>query len=247
MRKKNLATLLVAILVASCGGTTSGSPTGVPTSSAPISTAPAGVGRDRCRDQLRRLRGDYAKYGSTPDVAGPCSYASIDAKDYSGRTLSIITHAVPVMGEPTDLHAKQFADLTGAKVDVVHVPFGDLFQRVLIPLQSGQAAYDIFFNASLWIGDLNPYEAPVPDQYLSVSGMQDVTQNYIDVATWNGKMIQYPVDGDRHYLKYRTDVFDDPAHAGSLQERHRPGPAGAADVGRVQPDRHLLLWLGLGW
>jgi len=205
MRKKNLAILAVALLAASCTGTPTGSPTGGQTSTAPAPSGGTGA------DISYAAYGDYAKYGTTPDVPGPCSYASIDEKDYSGRTLSIITHAVPVMGEPTDLHAAQFEDLTGATVEVVHVPFGDLFQRVLIPLQSGQAAYDIFFNASLWIGDLNPYEAPVPDAYLNVSGMQDVTQNYIDVATWNGEMVQYPVDGDRHYLKYRTDVFDDPA------------------------------------
>jgi multiple sugar transport system substrate-binding protein len=153
---------------------------------------------------------DYAKYGTAEDVPGPCSYAAIDAKDYSGRTLNIITHAVPVMGEPTALHAKQFEELTGATVDVVHVPFGDLFQRVLIPFQTGENAYDVMFYGSLWIGDLNPFLEPVPDKYLSVSGMQDVTPNYKDVATWNGQMIQYPVDGDRHYMKYRTDVFENP-------------------------------------
>jgi multiple sugar transport system substrate-binding protein len=202
MRKTILVLMVSALLVASCGGT---APTGAAPTGAPGPTTPASAG-----DISYSAYGDYAKYGTAPDVAGPCSYASIDAKDYSGRTLSIITHAVPVMGEPTALHAKQFADLTGAKVDVVHVPFGDLFQRVLIPLQSGQAAYDIFFNASLWIGDLNSFAAPVPAEYLAVSGMQDVTQNYKDVATWNGQMIQYPVDGDRHYLKYRTDLFDNP-------------------------------------
>lgn len=80
--------------------------------------------------------GDYAKFGSATDAPGACSYQSIGKKNYKGRTLKVITHAVPVMGEPTDLHAKQFSDLTGAKVDVVHVPFGDLFQRIMIPLQT---------------------------------------------------------------------------------------------------------------
>ena len=204
MRNKILPMLASALFLASCTSTASPSPSGAPATSGPGATDAATAG-----DISYAAYGDYAQYGTTPDVAGPCSYASIDAKDYSGRTLRIITHAVPVMGEPTDLHAKQFQDLTGATVEVVHVPFGDLFQKVLTPLQAGQDAYDIFFNASLWIGDLNPYEAQVPDAYLSVPAMQDVTQNYKDVATWNGKMIQYPVDGDRHYLKYRTDLFDD--------------------------------------
>lgn len=151
---------------------------------------------------------DYSRFGIDQDVPGACSYEAIDAKDYSGRQLNIITHAVPVIGEPTDLHATQFEELTGAKVNVVHVPFGDLFQRILIPFQTGQNAYDVLFYGSLWIGDLNPFLAPVPEAYRNVSGMQDVTRNYIDVAKWGDTMVQYPVDGDRHYLKYRSDIFD---------------------------------------
>jgi len=150
---------------------------------------------------------DYSRFGIDQDVPGACSYEAIDAKDYSGRQLNIITHAIPVIGEPTALHAKQFEELTGAKVNVVHVPFGDLFQRILIPFQTGQNAYDVLFYGSLWIGDLNPFLAPVPEAYQNVSGMQDVTRNYIDVAKWGDTMVQYPVDGDRHYLKYRTDIF----------------------------------------
>lgn len=153
---------------------------------------------------------DYSKYGIDKDVPGIGSYAAIDAKDYSGRTLNIITHAVPVMGEPTALHAKQFEELTGAKVNVVHVPFGDLFQRIMIPFQTKQNAYDVLFYGSLWIGDFNQYLAPVPEDYLNSKAMQEVTVNYKGVATWGDKMIQFPVDGDRHYLKYRTDIFDAP-------------------------------------
>jgi multiple sugar transport system substrate-binding protein len=153
---------------------------------------------------------DYTKYGIEADVPGDCSYEAIDKKDYSGRTLNIITHAVPVMGEPTALHAKQFEELTGAKVNVVHVPFGDLYQRIMIPFQTGQNAYDVLFYGSLWIGDFNRHLAKVPQKYGQVSGMKDVTKNYKDVATWGETMSQYPVDGDRHYLKYRSDIFDDP-------------------------------------
>ena len=57
---------------------------------------------------------DYvAKYGIKEDIPGICSYASIDAKDYTGHEITILTHAVPVMGEPVALHSKQFEELTG--------------------------------------------------------------------------------------------------------------------------------------
>ncbi|MGP1678354.1 MAG: hypothetical protein ACTS6J_14505, partial [Burkholderiales bacterium] len=120
---------------------------------------------------------DFKKYGIDKDVPGLCSYDSISKKSYKGRTLSIITHAVPVMGEPTDLHAKQFEELTGAKVNVVHVPFGDLFQRIMIPFQTKQSAYDVLFYGSHWIGDFHDYLAPVPKAYFNAPGMKDVTLN----------------------------------------------------------------------
>ena len=138
---------------------------------------------------------DYTKYGIEADVPGECSFEAIDAKDYSGRTLNIITHAVPVMGEPTALHAKQFEELTGAKVNVVHVPFGDLFQRIMIPFQTKQDAYDVLFYGSLWIGDFNNYLAPVPEKYRNTKSMQEVTVNYKGVATWGDT--DDPVSGGR--------------------------------------------------
>ena len=42
---------------------------------------------------------------NTGDIAGECSYESMSKKNYKGRTLTINTHAVPVIGEPTALHA----------------------------------------------------------------------------------------------------------------------------------------------
>ena len=47
--------------------------------------------------------------------------------------------------------------------------------------------------------------------------MGEVTKNYIGVATWGDTMIQFPVDGDRHYLKYRRDIFEDP----KMQARYK--------------------------
>ncbi|MDH2391756.1 extracellular solute-binding protein [Streptomyces sp. HNM0663] len=166
----------------------------------------------------------YAKYGedypqtTVKDVPGPCSYESISRRDYSGQSLKIISHAVPVIGEPTYLHAKQFEEITGANVEVVNVPFGELHQKILTPLQAGQRAYDVMFYPSLWIGDLAPYLEPVPQEYLDTPGMKDVTRAYMDVATWDGKVVQYPVDGDRHYLKVRSDVFEDPKQRAAYEQ-----------------------------
>lgn len=144
----------------------------------------------------------------------PCSCEEISKKDYTGRTLNILTHSIPVMGEPTALHARQFEELTGAKVNVVHTPFPELFEKSMASfkagLETGTATYDVMMYGSHLIGDFAPYLAPVPQKYIEMPQMQEVTRNYQGVAAWDGRMIQFSIDGDRHYLKYRSDVINNP-------------------------------------
>ena len=91
---------------------------------------------DKWSDQFPHIK-------ATGDIPGECSYEAMSKKNYKGKTLKINTHAVPVMGEPTALHAEQFAKLTGAKVDVTHTPAGDLYAKAMVPFQAGQAPYDL--------------------------------------------------------------------------------------------------------
>ena len=58
----------------------------------------------------------FPHIAATGDIPGMCSYESMSQKDYSGRTLTINTHAIPVMGEPTALHAEQFE-----KLSLIHI------------------------------------------------------------------------------------------------------------------------------
>ena len=125
-------------------------------------TMAAGVANaDKWSDQFPHIK-------NTGDVPGECSYESMSKKDYSGQTLTINTHAVPVMGEPTALHAEQFSKLTGAEVQVIHTPAGDLYSKAMIPFQAGQAPYDIVFGFSNFIRDWMQYLEPVPAKYVNM-------------------------------------------------------------------------------
>ena len=72
---------------------------------------------------------DYSQWGeayegtiTVEDVPGKCSWEEMSKKDYSGQTLRILSHVPPVLGEPAQLHADQFAEITGATVEVEQVP-----------------------------------------------------------------------------------------------------------------------------
>ena len=131
---------------------------------------------DKWSDQFPHIK-------ATGDIPGECSYDAMSKKNYKGKTLKINTHAVPVMGEPTALHAEQFAKLTGAKVDVTHTPAGDLYAKAMVPFQAGQAPYDIVFGFSNFINDWRRYLEPVPKKYVEMKQMQDVTPSHIGIAS----------------------------------------------------------------
>ena len=62
--------------------------TGIVVGASIIATA---VQADKWSDQFPHIK-------NTGDIPGECSYESMSKKDYSGRKLTINTHAVPVMG-----------------------------------------------------------------------------------------------------------------------------------------------------
>ena len=128
-------------------------------------------------------------------------------KDYSDITLNILTHEKPVMGEPTEIHARQFEQLTGAKINITFVPFGKLYQELQLGLKTGK--YDIVFYGSLWIADIVENLEPIPDEMINSNQFQDVLKHYKMISKWEDKYYQVPIDGDRHYFQYRTDIMND--------------------------------------
>lgn len=142
------------------------------------------------------------------DIVKPGMYSrsEIAKKNYSRRVLNVLTHELPVMGEPTLLHARQFEKLTGIKIKIHHIPFGKLYQEALYGLKTGK--YDIVFYGSQWIADFYKYLEPVPKKMLESNAFNDILLHYKNMAMWGDVTYQVNVDGDRHYFQYRKDLFE---------------------------------------
>lgn len=192
-----------AFVLGACAGGSSGGDAG------PQPAAQEGVGPGYVVD-YSKYGADYAGTITVTDTPGKCSYEEISKKDYSGQTLRILAHVPPVMGEPANLHAIQFEELTGATVEVNNVPFPDLFAEQQRTFSTGVNAYDVIFGGSHWVGDFQQYYAVVPDEYLNDTELSDSTALVQQIAKWNGETKLFSIDADRHYLKYRTDVINDP-------------------------------------
>jgi len=143
------------------------------------------------------------------------SYAK---ENYQGKTLHILTHEIPVIGEPTVLHAKEFEKLTGVKVIVHHVSFDKLYQEALRGLKKGK--YDIVFYGSLWIADFYKYIEPLPKKVLESDTYKDILPHYKNIAKWGDIAYNFTIDGDRHYFQYRSDLFENSTYKKEYKHRY---------------------------
>jgi len=187
-RFRSIAAAIVPILVlTACNSAASASPSSAAPSAAPASQA------------------------ASPSEAAAAS-PSAAAQNFAGVEVNVLTFTGPQIAEPLQRHAPEFAAKTGAKINVVTVPFSDLYQKVLTDVASGTNSYSAFVFDPQWMGDfVTPgYLADLTDKVKNdpVIKWDDIGPFFRDFsATYQGKVYAVPLDGDFHMVYYRTDLF----------------------------------------
>ena len=74
------------------------------------------------------------------------------AGEFDGVTVNIMTQTGAIQ-EPLQRRAPDFEKLTGAKINVIAVPFSDLYQKVLTDWASGTNSVDAAVFAPQWMVD----------------------------------------------------------------------------------------------
>ncbi|WP_374377455.1 ABC transporter substrate-binding protein [Dongia sp.] len=138
---------------------------------------------------------------AAPALAGP----------YDGVTVNIMTFTGPQIAEPLQRRAPDFEKLTGAKINVITVPYSDLYQKLLTDWTSGTNSVDAGVFAPQWMVD---YVTPGLIEDLTDKVAADTALESDDIAPFfrefsqkfNGKTYMLTLDGDFQIAYYRTDV-----------------------------------------
>lgn len=133
-------------------------------------------------------------------------------KPFEGVTINLLTFTGPQIAEPLQRHAPEFKELTGAEVNVITVPFADLYQTILTDQATGTNSYDAFVFAPQWMVDLVGYlEDLTPyvenDPAIQWDDIAPFFRNFS--AMYQGRIYLIPLDGDFHMVYYRTDVLEE--------------------------------------
>lgn len=139
---------------------------------------------------------------------------SAQEKPFDGVEIDVLTFTGPQVAEPLIRRAPEFKELTGAQVNVITVPFGELYQAMLTDQATGTNSFQGFLFAPAWLPDfvtpgyledLGPYIEADP-----AIEWEDIAPFFRDfVASYAGSTYAIPVDGDFHMAYYRTDVFEE--------------------------------------
>lgn len=140
------------------------------------------------------------------------SAPALAQKKHEGVTITVMTFTGPQIAEPLQRRGPDFTRLTGAKINVVTVPFSDLYTKLLTDMATGTNSIDAMVFAPQWMVD---YIKPGYLEDLTSRIKKDKKLKWNDVApffrdfsaSYSGKIYTIPLDGDFHMVYYRTDLF----------------------------------------
>jgi multiple sugar transport system substrate-binding protein len=135
------------------------------------------------------------------------------AAEFDGVTVNVMTFTGPQIAEPLQRRAPDFEKLTGAKVNVITVPFADLYTKLLTDWSSGTNSVDAAVFAPQWMVDyiaggfLEDLTARVAaDKAIAAD---DVAPFFRDFSQkYDGKTYMITLDGDFHMIYYRPDILE---------------------------------------
>jgi multiple sugar transport system substrate-binding protein len=144
-----------------------------------------------------------------------------EAKMCDGVKLTAVTQPGPFIAGPLFDHADEWNARTGGEVEVVEVPYGDLYQKIMTSFTSGVHAYDIIVVGATWLPDFTPFLVPL-DDYLAnpetEPALDDTLPAFKDILTkWEGQTWSLVLDGDTHSLFYRRHLFEDPENQANFR------------------------------
>jgi len=157
----------------------------------------------------RQLRLSLALLVATVLVSA-VSVPAASSRPFAGVTVNVLTFTGPQIAEPLQRRGPAFTRLTGARINVVTVPFSDLYQKILTDLATGTNSYHSFVFAPQWMVD---YVTPGYLEDITMRVSADRNIQWADIApffrnfsaSFGGRVYTIPLDGDFQMVYYRSD------------------------------------------
>ncbi len=109
-----------------------------------------------------------------------------------------------------------FEAATGARLEIVEIPYNELGTTIPADFLTGQYTYDVFIGAAWQYGDwisngwIQPIDRFFGDARFPAWDINDVAPAFAALMQWEGETYGTTNDGDAQLFYYRHDVLNDP-------------------------------------
>lgn len=164
-----------------------------------------------------------------PVVATPCDG---DKCPFKGQTVTVLVNTAgekgPISGPFYEVR-DEFEKATGAKLNIVEVPFAEHFPKLMQDLTSQSGQYDTSIAGAWWLGELveGDFLLPYDDFYNDTSGkfpkwdINDVLTGPRNLLQYGGKKYMVANDADGQVMYYRRDLLADPNHQKAFKDKYK--------------------------
>jgi multiple sugar transport system substrate-binding protein len=155
---------------------------------------------------------------------GSAARAVAEAKQYAGTTLNVTWESGLQAQDPLLFSGPEWEKLTGIKINVVELPFTELYSSAVAEHLGGSGAYDVINYSPAWTGDLaeagviEPLDAYI-DKYMDKKDLEDINPTYLPFMSWKGQNYGLFDDGDVFVMYYRKDWFEDEKNMAEFKEK----------------------------
>lgn len=141
---------------------------------------------------------------------------------FEGQEVIVFSLAPPPVSSPIQEFGPQWEAATGARINLVTAPFGEVYQKLRTGLASGGYAFDLVNYGATWAADIAGagYLDPVPEEIQALVQVDDYYQSYRDAMVWGGTTYGLMYDGDAQNLWYRRDLFENDEYAQQFEEAY---------------------------
>lgn len=147
--------------------------------------------------------------------AGDAASIAVEAaRQYEGTQLTI-SYEAGLQAQDGYAFGPEWTELTGIEVEVVEVPFEELYSNTINEHLAGTSNVDVINVVPAWMGDfvsagvLEPLDGYI-EQYYPQEELEGIHPTYLNNWSKVGDTTYaIPDDGDVHILYYRRDLFED--------------------------------------
>jgi multiple sugar transport system substrate-binding protein len=157
-----------------------------------------------------------------PKVAPPCKPGSCP---FAGQSVTVIVSNSVISSSVLELK-EEFEAATGARLNIVPVPFSENFENFFSDLTNRGGKYDASIAGAWWLGELVGGDYLLSyDKYYNGPrfpkwNINDVLPAPRSLLSYGGKKYMVANDHDGQIMYYRRDLLADPQHQAAFRQKY---------------------------